>query len=71
MSPFVMNWVFIFFCECLVSKSVLFFTKETTKSQYEDSEEDAQDAENKEEEEKFNKKQEGPEKDVDPAESGP
>lgn len=62
--------VVFFFCECLLSESVLFFTKETAKYQYEDSEEDSQDTENKEEEEKFNKKQ-GPEKDVDPAESRP
>lgn len=45
--------VVFFFCECLLSESVLFFTKETAKYQYEDSEEDSQDTENKEEEEKY------------------
>ncbi|XP_032986565.1 cancer/testis antigen family 47 member A11 [Rhinolophus ferrumequinum] len=45
--------------------------EETTKYQHENSEEEAQDAESKEGKTEFNKKQEGPEKDVDPAENGP
>lgn len=55
-------WTGIFFWECLTPKSVLFFTKETT-------EEGAQGPESKEDNEELNKKQEGPEMVVDPAES--
>ncbi|XP_058391088.1 cancer/testis antigen 47A-like [Diceros bicornis minor] len=57
------------FSECLVPTSLLFFTKETTKCRYENANEEVEDAESKEEKEKFNRKQEGPEKDLDPAES--
>lgn len=60
MSPF-MNWIF-FFCECLVLKSVLLFTKETTKYQYENTEEEAQDAETKEEKEEFKENKKDPKK---------
>ncbi|XP_058391087.1 cancer/testis antigen family 47 member C1 [Diceros bicornis minor] len=42
---------------------------ETTKCRYENANEEVEDAESKEEKEKFNRKQEGPEKDLDPAES--
>ncbi|XP_019523382.1 PREDICTED: cancer/testis antigen 47A-like [Hipposideros armiger] len=45
--------------------------EETTEYQCENSEEKAQDTESMEEEKEFNKEQEGPEMDVDPAESGP
>nr|XP_019572580.1 PREDICTED: cancer/testis antigen 47A-like [Rhinolophus sinicus] len=45
--------------------------EETTTYQCENSEEEAQDAESKEGKTEFNKKQEGPEKDVDPAENAP
>ena len=55
-----------FFCECLVPKSVLLFTKGTTKYRDENANEEAQGAESEGEREKFNKKQE-PEKDLDPA----
>lgn len=50
----------LFFCECLVLKSVLFFTKETTKYQCEKTEEEAQDSETKEEKEELNENKKDP-----------
>nr|XP_031302463.1 nucleosome assembly protein 1-like 1 [Camelus dromedarius] len=56
-----------FFREVLVPKSVLFFTKEATEYQCEDSDEEVQEAEGPRTEEPGR----GPEKDVDPAEGSP
>ena len=65
-------WVGIFFsCEHLVPNSVLFFTKEITKYQDENSEKDVQDTESEGKEEKYNKKQEEPENNLDPAKDRP
>lgn len=60
------NWV-IFFREVPVPKSVLYFTKEASDYQCEESDEEVQEAEG--EEEDSDKKPEGPGKDLDPAET--
>ena len=62
---------FFFSCEHLVPNSVLFFTKEITKYQDENSEKDVQDTESEGKEEKYNKKQEEPENNLDPAKDRP
>ncbi|XP_055419756.1 cancer/testis antigen family 47 member C1-like isoform X1 [Bubalus kerabau] len=53
-----------------VPKSVLYFTKEASDYQYEESDEEVQEAEG-EEEDSDKKPEEGPEKDLDPAEDSP
>lgn len=65
----IINWV-IFFREVPVPTSVLYFTKEASDYQYEESDEEVQEAEG-EEEDSDEKPEEGPEKDLDPAEDGP
>ena len=66
-------WVGIFFfsCEPLIPKSVLFFTKEIAKHQDENSKKEVQDTESEGKEEKYNKTQEEPEKNLDPAKDKP
>ena len=67
-----MSWDFFFFsCEPLILKSVLFFTKEIAKHQDENSKKEVQDTESEGKEEKYNKKQDEPEKNLDPAKDKP
>ena len=66
-----MSWDFFFFCKRLVPKSVLFFTKEIGKHQDENSKKEIQGTECEVKEEKYNKKQEEPEKNLDPAKDSP
>ena len=54
-----------------VPKSVLYFTKEASEYQCEESDEGVQEAEGEEEDSDKKKPEEGPEKDLDPAEDSP
>ena len=68
---FLMSWDFFFSCEPLIPKSVLFFTKEIAKHQDENSKKEVQDTASEGKEEKYNKTQEEPEKNLDPAKDKP
>ena len=68
--PFLMSWDF-FFCVNVWSQSLLFFSKETAECQDENSKEEVQGTRSEGKEKKYNRKQEEPEKGLDPAKDRP